>query len=268
MMTTIQLDNDHTLELEIPEPATRESFFLFGLHKAGSVLLNRTFSLCAEELGVPTIQISKAAFRTGIPDDQFNASPGLAQILFPTGYCYTGFRYFPPYLRAFFEVQPRLAILLIRDPRDILTSLFFSVAYSHTISTGEAGAEQLAARDRAVALGIDTYVLENVAFVQNEFASYDAILSSPRTKLYRYEDIVFSKIPWIQDALHFLGASLPDATVANIVEQVDRRPAKERPDKHVRRVTPGDHREKLQPATIAQLNEAFGDVLERFGYSV
>lgn len=48
---------------------------------------------------------------------------------------------------------------------------------------------------------------------------------------------------------------------------MDRRPAQERPDKHVRRVTPGDHREKLQPATIARLNEAFGDVLERFGYS-
>jgi len=268
MMTSIQLDSDHTLELEIPEPAARESFFLFGLHKAGSVLLNRTFSLCAAELGVPTIQISKAAFRAGIPDDQFNASPGLPQVLFPTGYCYTGFRYFPPYLRAFFEAQPRLAILLIRDPRDILTSLFFSVAYSHTISTGEAGAEQLAARDRAAAIGIDAYVLENTAFVRNEFASYDAILSSPRTKLYRYEDIVFSKIPWIQDALHFLGESLPDATVADIVEQVDRRPAQERPDKHVRRVTPGDYREKLQPATVTRLNEAFGDVLERFGYSV
>jgi hypothetical protein len=44
---------------------------------------------------------------------------------------------------------------------------------------------------------------------------------------------------------------------------VDRRPAQERPDKHVHRVTPGDHREKFQPTTIARLNEAFGDVLER-----
>jgi hypothetical protein len=268
MMTTIQLDNDHTLELEIPEPAQRESFFLFGLHKAGSVLLNRAFSLCAAELGVPTIQISRAAFRTGLPDDQFNASPGLAQVLFPNGYCYTGFRYFPPYLRAFFEAQPRLAILLIRDPRDILTSLFFSVAYSHSISPGEAGSEQLAARDRALALGIDAYALENIDFVRNEFISYEGILPSPRTKLYRYEDVVFSKIPWLQGALEFLGESLPTATLENIVEQVDRRPARERPNKHVRRVTPGDHREKLQPATIARLNDAFSDILERFNYAL
>jgi len=85
-------DDDHhpapqqPLELEIPELAPRKSFFLFGLHKAGSVLLNRAFSLCAAEMGVPIIQISKAAFRTS--DDQFNASPGLAQVFFPTGYCW------------------------------------------------------------------------------------------------------------------------------------------------------------------------------------
>ena len=35
---------------------------------------------------------------------------------------------------------------------------------------------------------------------------------------------------------------------------------------HKRRIKPGDHREKLQPATIDQLNQRFENVFLRFGY--
>ena len=35
---------------------------------------------------------------------------------------------------------------------------------------------------------------------------------------------------------------------------------------HKRRITPGDHREKLQPKTIEHLNQRFENVLTRFGY--
>jgi 16S rRNA (cytosine1402-N4)-methyltransferase len=36
---------------------------------------------------------------------------------------------------------------------------------------------------------------------------------------------------------------------------------------HKRKVTPGDHREKLQSETIRQLDEIFGPVLDKLGYS-
>ena len=36
---------------------------------------------------------------------------------------------------------------------------------------------------------------------------------------------------------------------------------------HKRKVTPGDHREKLQAETIRQLDEIFAPVLEKLGYS-
>ncbi len=36
---------------------------------------------------------------------------------------------------------------------------------------------------------------------------------------------------------------------------------------HKRKVTPGDHREKLQSETIRQLDEIFAPVLEKLGYS-
>ena len=36
---------------------------------------------------------------------------------------------------------------------------------------------------------------------------------------------------------------------------------------HKRKITPGDHREKLQPETIRQLDQIFAPVLDRLGYS-
>jgi hypothetical protein len=35
---------------------------------------------------------------------------------------------------------------------------------------------------------------------------------------------------------------------------------------HVRHVAPGDHRNKLKPATIRQLNEMLGDILRALDY--
>jgi hypothetical protein len=40
----------------------------------------------------------------------------------------------------------------------------------------------------------------------------------------------------------------------------------EDPHKFVRRVTPGDHRVKLNPATIKTLNDLLAPVMETFGY--
>jgi hypothetical protein len=36
---------------------------------------------------------------------------------------------------------------------------------------------------------------------------------------------------------------------------------------HMRKVTPGDYREKLRPETIAELNRRFSEVLDALGYS-
>jgi predicted HAD superfamily phosphohydrolase len=44
-------------------------------------------------------------------------------------------------------------------------------------------------------------------------------------------------------------------------------PAEENPAQFVRRVTPGDHLEKLDAATIAALDDILHEELRRFGYA-
>jgi hypothetical protein len=43
-------------------------------------------------------------------------------------------------------------------------------------------------------------------------------------------------------------------------------PEAERPDQFIRRVVPGDHKEKLSPAVIRQLNTRLAASMELFGY--
>nr|MBA3810888.1 hypothetical protein [Caulobacteraceae bacterium] len=45
-----------------------------------------------------------------------------------------------------------------------------------------------------------------------------------------------------------------------------RRPPVEDPSAHVRKVTPGDHVDKLKPATIAALNTRLAPILRDHGY--
>ncbi|MGH8047115.1 MAG: sulfotransferase domain-containing protein [Chthoniobacterales bacterium] len=266
MPTDIRLQNGSTLSLEIAPPSDRESFFVFGVHKGGSVMINKILGFINAELGIPEILIPMSAFKQGLPDAAFMNAPELDEVLFPTGYCYRTFRYFPPFLENFFTT-PRRSIILVRDPRDILTSLYFSVTGSHSITGGEAGEVQMRGREQYQDKDIDTFALENIGFVRDEFASYEPLLASDRTRLYRYEDIIFTKAEWIADMLEFLGESLPEASIRRILDEVDSIPKRERVGRHRRKVIPGDHKEKLQQATIAKLDEAFRDVFARYGYA-
>lgn len=66
--------------------------------------------------------------------------------------------------------------------------------------------------------------------------------------------------------LSFLSLSLDVDKLAAIARRHDMRPGGERPDKHIRQVTPGNYRKHLDEAHIAQLNSELREVLETFGY--
>jgi hypothetical protein len=57
-----------------------------------------------------------------------------------------------------------------------------------------------------------------------------------------------------------------------LLEQIlgwaDVMPEEEKPTAFVRKVRPGDHRDKLDAATIARLNEIFAEEIAKYGYTV
>lgn len=252
-----------SFEIQLGPPASINSFFVFSLHKAGSTLLNEMLTAVCRQLAIPVFSPESEEFRNGAMLGTLDDS--VCQWFVPKGYCFAGFRSFPNYLEGF-DLTSFKKILLIRDPRDMLVSHYFSQKFSHHLPPGELGAKLQAIRSSLNQKTIDQYALESAAEVKHKYARYQQAVFDENLKLYRYEDVIFSKRKWLASVLEFVGIELPSAASDRIADGQDFRPAVEDLGRHVRQVTPGDHINKLQPETILKLNEIFADELARFGY--
>ncbi|MBA3810890.1 MAG: hypothetical protein H0X27_04445 [Caulobacteraceae bacterium] len=235
------------------------SIFIVGLVKSGSTLLNRIMRPLCQTAGLRFSAPANDARQRGIELAD-------VEVTFePEGQAYGGFRNLPWPLPDF---AANRTVFLVRDPRDALTSLYYSVAYSHGApgsTDGTAMLERFERRRAKVrAMTIDAFVLGEAAALARLIEKTLGRL--PAHRRYRYEDVIFDKQAWALDMLGYLGLSVSERRVAKVVGRNDLVPAREDPQAHIRRVTPGDHRAKLQARTIAGLDDRLAGVLERLGY--
>jgi hypothetical protein len=249
-------------EIRIPNPADITSFYLFAMHKSGSTLLNRIMNSALMLANVPQIAIPDVAFAAGSPENNIlNAE----QMIFERGYCYRGFRAFPSYLRNF-DITKNKKILLVRDSRDMIVSYYFSMRQSHMIpDSGPVRDELMSARSAGKSSEINTFCLHNYQMFIKEFESYRNIFDTD-LRVYRYEDIIFSKPDWLNDMLWYLGLWLSPENIHLIAKENDIRPATERPQEHIRQVAPGNYKKHLSETTTHRLNSEFKNILDRFDY--
>jgi hypothetical protein len=264
-----RLLRDRTLEtsagatrVSIPLPGQFRSFYVFALHKSGSTLLNAMLAQGLDHAKVPHVALSELAFAAGLPENEITNPE---TFIFSHGYCYRGFREFPPYLRAF-DISKNKKILLIRDPRDMLVSDYFSTAYSHSVpQRGPVHDLLTGLRNFAKSVDVNKYCLSQVAVYKAEFESYRHLLESD-TRVYRYEDVIFDKRKWLEDILSYFQVAVPKNVIESIVFAHDVRPEREDPSAHIRQVIPGNFRRHLEPATIDILNREFDTELIRHSY--
>ena len=166
-------------------------------------------------------------------------------------------------------------LLHLRDPRDVVTSMFFSKAYSHHVQSGvfEITPEQ---REQLREEGIDRFVIRSAQRLRPQYDKlYGELKDRPNVTMVHYEDMVLNFPAWLGQVLNaFESISVPAKKARNLLlPQAVRRLGlkhhllktnqsafdvnEENVYSHKRKVTPGDHREKLNPATIAELNEIF-----------
>ena len=243
------------------------SVYAFSLPKAGSVLLDSILRDLSSAVGLTYVSIMGEFFQLGLAERDVPAET--SKIFRDRGYCYGGFRSFPQK----FEI-PNLrtctAILLVRDPRDMLVSHYFSTRSSHpepgrSLSTSMKG---MPLRERAQGRTVDEYVIELAQFYSIHLRRYMKVLDeNPEAfRVFRYEDVIFGKRNWIAGICETFGWSVPETTIRKIADKNDIRPRAERESQHVRQVVPGDYERKLKPETIAKLNLLLENELRYFGY--
>jgi hypothetical protein len=117
--------------------------------------------------------------------------------------------------------------------------------------------------------GTGGHVEDLIGDVPTRYRHYlHRLVGKPNVRLLKYEEMVTDYGSWLTRFI----APFPIAHKQAVIdEQVALAPTffpKRDSDvrNHVRHVTPGDHKTKLQPATIQRLNEIFADVLDALHY--
>ncbi len=250
----------HTYTVMLPEPRPGiKSAYLFSFHKSGSTLMdNMVWDYC-EAQGVPTFSLFNSAFDSGVPT---------SEILKDAKYCfsregriYTGFRHYPLFDMDLKGVQ---CVLLVRDPRDMLVSLYFSLTKSHVVPVFHQKFKQN--RTQAAQLELDDFVLQKAPEYLNSFNRYQQLLPAESLTTYRYEDVIYKKRIWLSDLVNKLDLPLSRRLIDKVAKKHDVFPNNEDESQHIRQVHPGNYRVKLKPETISSLNDTLRPFLNFFGY--
>jgi hypothetical protein len=254
------------VEFEITADRTRPAWFAFGLRKSGSSIMNSMVNALADMNAVRYVDVAGRLFEKGVTVPSWQNDAGM-QALLRGGNLFGGFRNAPLGLVGHPLLAAGPKILLVRDPRDALVSDYFSSAFSHSLPAG--GDERdvlLAARSLALQATIGEWVLRRAEGFRQTMRDYDPFLAMPGMLVYRYEQAILDKRWFLRDVCRHFGWTVTDQQLGHILGWADVMPDEEKPTQFVRKVRPGDHRDKLDAETIGRLNGIFAAELEAFGY--
>ncbi len=185
------------------------------------------------------------------------------------------------------DMEEGRILLHLRDPRDVLVSMYYSYCYSHS---GEVAGGTGYRKDVADN-GIDDFVLklataqrqpvsgdygtgahlwEIAGNVKQRYRNYvHHLLEEPHRNvvLLRYEEMIADLDGWLGKVAEQFDVN-DSAAVKQLADHY--RPTFHRSGEnawvHKRKVIPGDYLEKLRPATIGKLSRIFEDTLDCLGY--
>jgi hypothetical protein len=266
------------LSTKKPTPLDK-NVIVFTTHKAASMLLHRLLADICQKNNITYYSPNQSADKQLPFDRIFNGEDFIAA---RTG-CFGPLRFFVPST----ALSNANIIVHLRDPRDVLTSMFFSYCFIHA---GEIE-PNTGYRQEVAEAGIDQFVLdmsdENfsrykgdygigsrygryIGNVYDRYATYlREIVGKPNAVVISYEEMVLDFASWLRKFL----AAFELADAGETYKFVMRRhvkavkPVDENMWSHKRRVTPGDYKEKLRSETILKLNMRFRQVLDGLGYS-
>ena len=242
------------------------SCYVFAFPKSGSVFLNDLVTGLMREAGVPTVAVSSFLFANGISENSVVLD--LRSIFQPEGYCYLGFRNLFPALRGNLQRLRGPKVLLVRDPRDMLVSYYYSLKFSHTYpvdATAQFDSGRQAGK-RITDQGLDEFCLACAEDYNQLLREYGELLDNGSVHIFRYEDVIFRKAELARTLCGIFSLEIGEDRLKEIVAPLDIVPGADQPHRHVRQVHPGDHQRKLQRGTIRQLDATLGEFLARFGY--
>lgn len=264
------------------EGTNMKSVLIYTVHKAASMFLHKLGADIGKQLELDAYSINDKKYYDQIKNSSWKSF--VESTTKPS--CFGPIRagedvalpVFPDHMEKY------TVVLHIRDPRDVLTSAYYSHVYSHvTTDRFKPSSDQ---RERWEEEGIDHFVINRVERVKKEYEELCArLLGKGNLTLVKYEDMVTDYGRWLEDFMSafsafeprqkagmslVLGKSTHEKIYSTLYNKYkdDFLPAKKDEDvySHKRQVTPGDYARKLGKSTIETLNGEFSTILTSLDY--
>ncbi len=241
------------------------SVIFFSLHKVASSFTHHMVSyLNTELMGLRRMNWDGYAYNRFETSAAEWVEENKAEIFESKGYCYGVFRA-PVEMNNFADYR-KLAIF--RDPRDILTSWYFSDAYSHAEPLNRGRVESFQeGREEVQSLDINTYVLgERAAYLETQLAGYRTLFQTYNVTPLLYETMQQDWHLFMDQVEAQLAITISPAhrkklqAMGGIGESLG-----DDVSQHRRKGTPGDYAEKLDGEAVEALNDRFGTYIEWLG---
>ena len=246
------------------------SIIHFSMNKAATQYIKRILRCCALENRMVHAKLNEYAFCSNFPYlDRLSLQEmqQYQQIFKPHGYLYS---VFGSMIEGIPNLDDYYVVLMIRDPRDILTSSYFSIANSHPLPKGENKIEFFTKkRSFARNAEIDQYVIAFSDHVQQVYQRYlDLLVNKTNVHITKYEDMIANFPVWLDNLLDYCDLKISYQLKQELLDEAyQSRLTKENVSNHMRQVTPEDYKRKLQPETIDQLNSSLSSILAEFKYT-
>ncbi len=163
-------------------------------------------------------------------------------------------------------ISDKLAIFLIRDPRDILVSSYYSFGFTHDLSdVGEIAELQTDLRMRVRAMTLDEWVIKDCQRILESFEMIERLANGAKHGVVlKYEDLVNDWDRFRTELARHVEIS--DDVFAEIHRRSRPRANKESGSHH-RSGKSGQYASELKPETIERIDRILGPLLGRLGYS-
>lgn len=257
MTLSVQVEDQF---IELPASTSgKPSILLVGLPKSGTTMLTQVFKLACRANGVAHVDLHGDLFKRGLGEKADQELEGISQLFQPTGYCYGAFRRAFGFLNQSPAAREMTVIWIVREPKDILVSRYFSDAYSHPTGTGKQSDDFKARREAFLKMTVSEYARNTVEGYAQNCAHFQRMIPSKQIHWYRYEDIIYKKREWISDMMAKIDWSLNDAQMQEILDLVDVFPEAENKEQHIRQVHPGNYVKHLDQETIDYVDRVLAD---------
>lgn len=252
------------------ESSNQTSVIHYSVNKAATQYTKRIMLRCGEENGLIPVRMSDYSWVSEFPylftlnaDD---VKPYL-HVFRPKGFLYT---VFGGLVEDIPHIENYRTVIMVRDPRDMLVSAYYSYSKSHAPPKSKSkAAEFQQLREKLSKMSVDEYVIDMCQNTKWRLGQYLNLQdSTPSVCILRYEDMIADFSTWLEKLLEHCEWQISKQLKDQLLKEAEqsKRLKKEDHSSHRRQVTPGDHKRKLQDNTITYLNEYFEEALSELGY--